>query len=86
MALPCIVCSKHLDDVFPEYEQDQNQPCYGLTFVTYGHYGSTSFDPMDGSTLELNVCEECLDKARKDNKILYRPFQTDIDYIEDPFV
>jgi len=40
---------------------DSNQPYAGTTFISYGHYGSTVFDPMNGTTfLELNICDECL--------------------------
>lgn len=37
-----------------------NQPSGGLAFMTNGHYGSAVFDPMDGSALEINVCDPCL--------------------------
>ena len=57
-ALPCIRCGKELKNVF---EDAENQPSDGTAFITYGHYGSTVFDPMDSSScLELNVCDECL--------------------------
>lgn len=36
------------------------QPLDGLGFITLGHYGSTVFDPMDGSTWEIIVCDPCL--------------------------
>lgn len=38
-------------------------PVGGLEFLTYGHYGSTQFDPMDGSTLRLVICDECVEFA-----------------------
>lgn len=56
-ALNCIVCDKELENVF---EEAQNQPYEGLSFVSYGHYGGTAFDPMDGRYLEVNICDECL--------------------------
>jgi hypothetical protein len=40
-ALPCIVCGKHLVNVF---EDAENQPADGLVITTHGNYGSTVFD------------------------------------------
>ena len=38
-----------------------NINCYSYQGVrTYGHYGSTVFDPMDASYLEIVVCDPCL--------------------------
>ena len=62
-SLPCIVCKKVLEDTFNE--QKHNQPYAGTIFVTHGHYGSTFFDPMDGSKIEINVCDDCLSAALK---------------------
>jgi hypothetical protein len=59
--LPCIVCGCQLDDALQGIED--NQPYAGTSFVTGGHYGSTAFDPMDGSRLEINVCDPCLTRA-----------------------
>lgn len=57
-ALPCIVCGSELDNV--GIETEVNQPYAGTAFTSYGHYGSTVFDPMDRSHLEINVCDNCL--------------------------
>lgn len=40
-----------------------HQPDNGLSFVSYGNYGSTVFDPMDGTYIQIAVCDECLKKA-----------------------
>lgn len=42
------------------------QPSGGLAFRTRGHYGSTFFDPMDGSGLEIAVCDECVSQLAHD--------------------
>lgn len=67
--LSCIVC-----DYQPEYalpgEGDINQPYKATAFSTPGHYGSTFFDPMDGSYIEINVCDDCLNKAVDKKQIL----------------
>lgn len=63
----CIVCDKDLKNVFGK---SINQPEFGLTFTTVGNYGSIVFDPMDGSYLEVNICDECLKKASKEQKVL----------------
>lgn len=70
-ALPCIHCDKPLKNVDPEYVSC-NQPYEGTAFTTHGHYGSTIFDPMDGTYLELNVCDECLRGLQGTGKILHR--------------
>ncbi len=55
--IPCFVCGEHLTEVD---EEGINQPHGAQTFVSGGHYGATLFDPMDGSWLELNICDECI--------------------------
>jgi len=55
---PCFVCDQPLTNVLDE--ATGNQPLDGLAFVSGGHYGSTAFDPMDGSWLELNICDACV--------------------------
>lgn len=62
MNAPCIVCKKELDNV-DIGGGERNQPFAGTAFISHGHYGSTSFDPMDGSYLEINVCDVCLVRA-----------------------
>jgi hypothetical protein len=52
----CIVCHKPFDNI----DEDGNQPSGGVEFTTGGHYGSTVFDPMDGSIIAINVCDGCL--------------------------
>lgn len=68
----CLACGKELDNL--EYTTRSNgtkvevHPMDGLHFRTYGHYGSTVFDPMDGAYLDIAICDECvaknLDKVR----------------------
>lgn len=57
--LICVRCDKELDDI------STYQPNDGLCFMSYGHYGSTVFDPLDGSYLEIVICDECLQKVQK---------------------
>jgi len=74
--IPCIVCSKELDNL--NYKgRDGNlievHPMSGLHFLTYGHYGSTIFDPMGtGEVLDVAICDLCimknLDKVRGTGK------------------
>jgi hypothetical protein len=61
-SLPCIVCREPQEAVW-DYEL---QPSEATAFRTQGHYGSTAFDPMDLSELVIVVCDECLDKAGRD--------------------
>ena len=32
----------------------------GVAFASYGHYGTAYFDPMDGSKIEIVICDPCL--------------------------
>lgn len=63
-ALPCIICRTPLKNVFDDCA---NQPSQGLAFKSKGHYGSTAFDPMDGTHLEINLCDICLDTAAEED-------------------
>jgi len=60
--IPCFVCEKELDNIMED--KRGNQPSNGLEFTTYGHYGSTFFDPMDGTRLAINICDKCLVEKR----------------------
>jgi hypothetical protein len=74
--IPCFVCDKELDNM--EYEVRDSvpvevHPMGGLSFRTYGHYGSVIFDPLGtGEYLDLAICDLCvmknLDKIRGTGK------------------
>ena len=69
--LSCIVCKRELESAIgPEA---RNQPYAGTCFATRGHYGSTYFDPMDGSYLEINVCDPCLEASESAGLVLRCP-------------
>jgi hypothetical protein len=74
MTLPCFCCGKALESVDP-LGDDDNEPSEATTFRTGGHYGSGAFDPMDGSMLELNVCDDCL-TGGAERVVLLRTVQT----------
>ena len=61
MKTNCIVCNTEVDnwDVYPE-DKPQVHPIGGTVFRTYGHYGSSVFDPMDASYLDIVICDGCL--------------------------
>lgn len=67
ICLKCIVCGKQLQNID---EAAVNQPYEGLAFISHGHYGGTVFDPMDGRYLEVNICDECLVNAAKNENVL----------------
>lgn len=68
--LNCIACNKKLETAIPPEAADHNQP-YGATiFTARGQFGSTIFDPMNGTYLEINVCDDCLHKAAVQNQVL----------------
>ena len=55
--LTCIICRGTLPDL------GDIQPKGGLAFHTCGHYGSMYFDPMDGSTIHVVICDDCVADA-----------------------
>ena len=67
MKTNCIVCNTGVDNWDIAYPEDEIKvhPIGGTVFRTYGHYGSSVFDPMDASYLEVVVCDDCL-KSRKE--------------------
>jgi hypothetical protein len=68
---PCIVCGRQMRSVVGRHH---NQPMDGLSFASHGSYGSTVFDPMNGSMLEINVCDPCVQLAAADGRVLhYQP-------------
>lgn len=72
MTLSCIVCNLELEHVFKDLEGEiHNQPSGGTTFTSQGHYGSTVFDPDDGSFIEVNICDRCLGSAARYRKVLF---------------
>lgn len=73
----CIICGRTLENVG---NADMNQPSGGTAFTSQGHYGSTVFDPMDGTFLEINICDDDLRAAAKKGQVLFgrpdRPVHT----------
>jgi hypothetical protein len=63
--LACVVCGRVLDPVFAEVMDDSGyiQPGDANTLTGRGTYGSTVFDPLDGSHVEVNICDKCLTGA-----------------------
>ena len=61
MKCTCIICFKELDDLNEMFGDNRGfHPSGGLEFITYGHYGSTVFDPMNGDSLHLVICDDCV--------------------------
>lgn len=80
MTLPktctCIRCDKKLGNYLAI--KDGYQPADGLAFFSYGHYGSTYFDPMDGrSYLAIVVCDECVKEAEERLGVVRRVVHSD---------
>ena len=62
MKTNCIVCNTEVENWDIAYPEGDSQvhPIDGTAFRTYGHYGSSVFDPMDASYLDIVVCDPCL--------------------------
>lgn len=57
----CIRCETILLNIMDE--KKGHQPNDGLAFHSLGHYGSTVFDPMNGSYIEISLCDQCVSYA-----------------------
>lgn len=63
--IKCFCCDKELENMQYDMGKDKTKHVYvhpmdGLHFQSRGHYGSTVFDPMDGSSLDIAICDECV--------------------------
>lgn len=66
--IPCFKCEEPMQRAFEGgYEL---QPDAGLHFDTGGAYGSTVFDPMDGSSLNILICDDCIVEAARKGHVL----------------
>jgi hypothetical protein len=66
--MQCIVCHRDLENDDPR--PGTNQPIKGLAFFTSGHRPSTVLDGADGTNIEINVCDGCLEKAADAGRVL----------------
>lgn len=57
----CAVCKTGLENLADTFGGVGYQPSGGTAFKSYGHYGSGSFDPMDGSYVEICLCDGCFE-------------------------
>lgn len=72
--LTCIVCGHQPESAIPEAVSDWaggQQPYGATTFNTHGQYGSTVFDEMGRSSLQINVCDACVLAAAADGRVLH---------------
>ena len=51
------------------FDDTSVHPSDGTAFYTSGHYGSTVFDPMDGTVAEIVICNLCMSGHKE--KFLY---------------
>lgn len=83
----CFVCDKELEPAMGKKKLSsmsyEFQPYAGTSFYTWGHFGSTVFDPSDRSSLELFICDPCL-RERK-HRIVHRHQMSRVDTIYMPF-
>lgn len=68
--MKCLVCDCTLESAIPSEIDEGGQPSKGTAFQSHGHYGSTVFDPMDGTFLEIYICDPCLTRASKSRKVM----------------
>lgn len=70
----CVICDGKLSCWSQEGEAIQ--PIGGLSFISYGSYGSTVFDPMDGTMITICVCDKCLMKDIDEKKVYHSTVRT----------
>lgn len=65
--IKCFCCDKDLDNWKYKVKDKRVEvhPMNGLAFRSYGHYGSTVFDPMNGTSIDIGICDDCI-KSRRD--------------------
>lgn len=66
--IPCIVC----EAMVANFNGNELHPIGAVHFFSYGHYGSAYFDPMDGSTLNIIVCDKCLENHAEKTQVIKR--------------
>jgi len=83
-ALQCFKCGVQLRRAVDDNEA---QPDEGVMFSASGNYGSTVFDPMDGSYLLINICDRCVAEAGEQGRVLVgragRPVMCDVPIADD---
>jgi hypothetical protein len=71
-ALACLGCGAKLENALEKLENDlTNLPIGGTIFTSHGNYGSTAFDPTDGSYLVINICDACLFQGQFEGRVLF---------------
>jgi hypothetical protein len=65
---PCFKCGKEMQRVTDGGWE--LQPEDGLHFEALGAYGSTVFDPMDGSSLNIIICDDCITEGARQGLVM----------------
>jgi len=78
---PCIICFRHLENIFPDTHLNTNQPNQASSLKTEGHYGDDFHDPGNGSVVEVNICSRCMEAADKRGLVVHYP-TSDVSSIE----
>lgn len=60
-SIHCLCCREKLANM--QELRNGVQPSGGLAFHTTGHYGSMLFDPIDGSSIHIAICDPCVETA-----------------------
>jgi hypothetical protein len=63
-----VICGRLLREALPDHSE--NQPNDGVCAIIHGNYGSTVFDPFDGTHIEVNLCDPCLTLAGAQGRVL----------------
>lgn len=76
---PCLVCGRELKPIFSDIS-GHRQPDGATMFTTHGNYGSTVFDELDGTQLQINICDGCLkERSGRAHLLIVRRQREEID-------
>lgn len=69
LVMKCFKCEQEIPILGPGLEDKEDSVGVnldeGVRFYAYGSYGSTVFDPNDGSQLVIAICDTCLASRAK---------------------
>lgn len=68
--LYCICCDRPMENIM---RKTGHQPMDGVSFYSEGHYGTSFFDPMDGSSIQIAVCDPCIAQADAKGVVRHKP-------------
>lgn len=67
--LACLLCGGPCKRVWERNQDHPTQPYGATVFTSHGQYGSTVFDEVDGTYLQVNIHDRCLVNAAAEGRV-----------------